>query len=158
FDDRRLARLWHDRGVRVALFAVVLCACYAPRYHVPADASGDAASSVDVAGGSDAIVDAVAATCTPVGHDEDGDGIDDACDPCPHDAAGGMADADGDGVGDACDPEPAIPRQKILFFDPFTSVRPEWDAGTDVSNGKLHLTNGIAFVHVPTGELRIVTG
>ncbi len=59
--------------------------------------------------------------CTAVGHDEDGDGVDDACDVCPH-ISGPQADVDGDGVGDACDPEPAVARQSIVLFDPFTSL------------------------------------
>lgn len=67
-----------------------------------------------------------ARACSPVGHDEDRDAIDDACDACPHVPDPEQADADGDGVGDACDPEPAVAHQRIAFFDPLTSVRPEW--------------------------------
>lgn len=58
-------------------------------------------------------------------HDEDGDSRGDVCDPCPH-LAGNSSDIDGDGVGDACDPEPLISRQRLTFFDPFTSQRSEW--------------------------------
>jgi hypothetical protein len=63
---------------------------------------------------------------TPAGHDEDGDGIDDACDGCPHVFDPDQLDGDGDHVGDACDPNPGIPGERIVFFDPFVSVRPEW--------------------------------
>jgi hypothetical protein len=67
--------------------------------------------------------------CIPVGHDEDGDGIDDACDGCPHIADPDQIDSDGDGVDDVCDPNPSSPRERIVFFDPFTSARPEWTVG-----------------------------
>jgi hypothetical protein len=66
-----------------------------------------------------------ARTCVPVGHDEDGDTVDDACDVCPH-LAGPQIDGDGDGVGDACDPNPTEPRDRIVFFDAYTTERPEW--------------------------------
>jgi thrombospondin type 3 repeat protein len=92
-----------------ALVVLVVAACG----RVDFDASTDA-RTVD------------ARPCTPVGHDEDGDGIDDACDVCPHVADPAQADSDGDGVGDVCDPQPAIPRDTIAFFDPFTGPRPEW--------------------------------
>lgn len=67
-------------------------------------------------------------------HDEDGDAIGDVCDPCPH-LAGTSADGDGDGdgVGDACDPQPTVGKQRIAFFDPFTSDRAEWSKGSGVS-------------------------
>jgi hypothetical protein len=74
----------------------------------------------DGGGGDDASV------CVPMGHDEDRDTVDDACDVCPHLADPGQQDVDGDRVGDACDPEPSIARQRIAYFDPFTSARPEW--------------------------------
>src|SRR5258706_9480027 len=64
-----------------------------------------------------------------IGHDEDQDGIDDACDNCPHRANVAQDDGDGDGVGDVCDPDPSSPRERIAFFDPFTSLRPEWTFG-----------------------------
>ena len=62
----------------------------------------------------------------PVGHDEDGDGVDDACDGCPHMSDPEQIDSDGDGVDDVCDPNPMTPGDAIAFFDPFTSIRPEW--------------------------------
>jgi hypothetical protein len=73
--------------------------------------------------------DAGARACVAVGHDDDGDGVDDACDFCPH-IVDDQADSDGDGVGDACDPEPTSARERIAFFDPFTTVRPEWRFST----------------------------
>lgn len=66
------------------------------------------------------------AACLEVGHDEDLDGVDDACDLCPQ-LAGNQDDRDGDRVGDGCDPHPDDPIDKIAFFDPFTSQRPEWE-------------------------------
>lgn len=66
-----------------------------------------------------------ARVCTSFQHDEDGDGIDDSCDVCPHLADPVQDDGDVDGVGDACDPEPTLPRQAIMFFEPFIN-RDQW--------------------------------
>jgi hypothetical protein len=94
-------------------------------------------------------------------HDEDVDALGDACDPCPH-LAGSGADADGDGVGDACDPAPSIAKQRLRFFDPFTSDKQEWDHSGGVTRvGETLRTSGTsagsAFTRlsVATGELRI---
>lgn len=98
-----------------------------------ADAPIDGSTSFDTDG--DGVVDD-ADNCPLVPnadqHDEDGDAIGDVCDPCPH-LAGSAADSDGDGVGDACDPQPAIAKQRISFFDPFTSDRSEWMQKDDLS-------------------------
>jgi hypothetical protein len=83
-----------------------------------------------------------ATPCEPDGHDEDGDRIDDACDVCPHVADSAQLDGDGDGVGDACDPDPAIPRQRLELFDPFTALAAEWtvlDGDEVVANDQLVL-------------------
>ena len=98
-------------------------------------------------GDSDVILSCPRAT----GHDEDGDGIDDGCDVCPH-LADTQLDSDGDQVGDACDPNPSTPSERIAFFDPFTSQRPEWTSigsispiytgdaiSQDLSNGRMAL-------------------
>lgn len=97
-------------------------------------------------------------------HDEDGDQLGDVCDPCPH-LAGTAADLDGDGVGDACDPQPALAKQQIVFFDPFTSDRPEWNPGPGTTRVgetlRIQSSAGsfaISRLVVATGELRIVTG
>lgn len=64
-----------------------------------------------------------ATPCMPAGtHDEDLDGIVDSCDVCPHLSDAAQPDRDGDRVGDGCDPEPEQPRQRIVVFDPFTSL------------------------------------
>lgn len=112
--------------------------------------------SFDAQGTSDGATGDVARDtgtgCTgAVGHDEDGDGVDDACDVCPH-LADNQSDADGDRVGDACDPEPANPRQKIVFFDPFVSLA-GWTAVTNESIDNdaalLRASTGIRAVHRP---------
>ena len=95
-----------------------------------------------------------------VGHDEDRDGIDDACDGCPHVADPTQRDDDGDTVGNACDPNPTIPRERIAFFDPFTTMRDEWEffltpveftgdaISQDLSNGTIYAQNRIAPLQV----------
>lgn len=114
---------------------------------VPGDVPGIDAGMVDAAPPADTVdappgdsdgdgttddVDNCPADANADQHDEDGDAIGDVCDPCPH-LAGSAADSDGDGVGDACDPQPAIAKQRISFFDPFTSDRPEWMQKDDLS-------------------------
>jgi hypothetical protein len=44
---------------------------------------------------------------------------------------------DGDGVGDACDPEPSMARQRIVLFDPFTSLSPGWS----IEDGREQVVN-----------------
>jgi hypothetical protein len=94
-------------------------------------------------------------------HDEDGDTIGDVCDPCPH-LAGDAADSDGDGVGDACDPQPAIAKQRIKFFDPFTTTLPEWSPSSNVTRVgdtlRVNATGGYAgsVLSVANGETRII--
>jgi hypothetical protein len=113
---------------------------------------------------ADGILDNVD-NCSAAGnadqHDEDGDAIGDVCDPCPH-LVGTAADADADGVGDACDPQPAIGKQTIKFFDPFTTNKLEWQHGTGVTRVTDQLRamapTGFTRLNIATGELRIVTG
>ena len=94
-------------------------------------------------------------------HDEDSDAVGDVCDPCPHIV--GSADADGDGVGDACDPQPAVAKQRIKFFDPFTSDLPEWTTKTNASRVgetlRLSATGYAgAILSVGNGETRLAMG
>jgi hypothetical protein len=95
-------------------------------------------------------------------HDEDVDLIGDVCDPCPH-LAGNAADQDGDGVGDICDPQMAIAKQRILFFDPFTTTRSQWtyNNGTSRVGETLKIygnSTADAQLLVPNGEVRIEAG
>ncbi len=113
---RPLVRYW---GVPRLMFALValLAACGRVGFEDgEAPAAGDGTPPVD------------APVCATLVHDEDGDGVDDVCDVCPHLADGGQADGDGDRVGDACDPEPTVARQRIVLFDPFTSLAAGWVA------------------------------
>lgn len=94
-------------------------------------------------------------------HDEDGDHIGDVCDPCPH-IAGDAADGDGDGVGDACDPQPTIAKQRLRFFDPFTSDLPEWhhDPGVARTGETLRANafpDAYTYLAIANGETRIAT-
>lgn len=96
-------------------------------------------------------------------HDEDGDAIGDVCDPCPH-LAGTDADADGDGVGDACDPQPSIAKQRIRFFDPFTSNLPEWTHASGITRAgdtlRINAGNSGAAskLSIPNAETRFYVG
>jgi hypothetical protein len=98
--------------------------------------------------------------CTAVGHDEDNDGVDDACDVCPH-IPGPQADLDGDGVGDACDPEPAIGRQSIVLFDPFTSLA-NWtsmgatQAGDDAILDAINGSRELVRPYTPNNDLFMI--
>lgn len=120
----------------------------------PGDQDGD---------GIDDATDNCPAHANPDQHDEDGDAIGDVCDPCPH-VAGTAADSDGDGVGDACDPQPNIAKQRIRFFDPFTSARPEWSLSASASRVGETLridagsSGGSAQLFVPNGEARLHVG
>ena len=98
----------------------------------------------------------------PDQHDEDGDALGDVCDPCPH-LAGDALDSDGDGVGDACDPQPMVAKQKIKFFDPFTSTLPQWNYLQNTSllgeSMRLNATNQAqARLTVGNGETRVIMG
>jgi hypothetical protein len=88
-------------------------------------------------------------------HDEDGDGRGDVCDLCPHVPEVQVQDADGDRVGDLCDPNTGV-QNRIAFFDPFTSDRPEWTlVGAWVrANDKLSIDAGQdhAILDVPIGH------
>lgn len=109
----------YDDGMRVGAIALVLgvgCGRFGFGLHSGDGGDGD--------GDDDALRDAK--ICVPVHHDEDGDGIDDACDGCPHIVDPEQLDTDGDGVDDLCDPNPSQAIDRIEFFDPFTTSRPEW--------------------------------
>jgi hypothetical protein len=126
--------------VRLVACGVVLLAGACGRWSFDDVTRDDATSGGDDASDDDAN-QADAFVCTALGtHDEDADGVRDPCDVCPHMADANQADSDGDRVGDACDPEPAIARQQILLFDPFTSLDAAWsNSGATVSNDELVL-------------------
>jgi len=180
---------WYAGRVRRAWIAVVACgACYSPTIasdvpcesacpepqvcidhvcrapgYLPPDAAGDApvdGSSAD-SDGDDVpdSVDSCPSLANPDQHDEDADTIGDVCDPCPH-LAGTALDSDADGVGDACDPQPTIAKQRLKFFDPFTSALPQWEPtnGLAVVGDQLRITgSAVTRLAVTNGELRIIT-
>lgn len=123
------------------------------------DAPADV-SSVDSDG--DDVPDSVddcPSVANPDQHDEDADAIGDVCDPCPH-LAGTALDSDADGVGDACDPQPTSAKQRLRFFDPFTSALPPWDpaSGLAVVGDQMRITGSAdTRLAVMTGETRIIT-
>ncbi len=60
-------------------------------------------------------------------HDEDEDATGDVCDNCPHMANEGQSDAaDGDGVGDICDPNRRPGGDRLLLFEPFSTLGSRW--------------------------------
>jgi hypothetical protein len=139
---------------------------------VPTHDSGPVDAPIDMIDGppgdadADGVVDAsdnCPGKANPDQHDEDADAIGDVCDPCPH-LSGTAIDGDGDGVGDACDPQPSVAKQRIKFFDPFTSDRPEWVNGSDVSRvgESLRIMDFTGYagtvLMVANGETRVVAG
>ncbi|MBA3542018.1 MAG: hypothetical protein H0T79_20550 [Deltaproteobacteria bacterium] len=140
------------------------------RFGFEARPNGDDGGDPDAgADAPDALADARpdARPCTTNVHDEDLDGVDDACDVCPHLVDPAQLDGDADGVGDACDPEPALGRQRIVVFDPFTSIDPAWTAisevvvdGDELLLGTIGQDLGgiLSRPLVPTHDLFIVAG
>ena len=182
-------RRWYAGRVRRAWFAIVACgACYSPTIasdvpcesecpepqvcvdhvcrapdYMPPDAPVDVSSGDSLADsdGDDVpdFVDDCPALANPNQHDEDADTIGDVCDPCPH-LAGTALDSDADGVGDACDPQPTIAKQRLTFFDPFTSALPPWDptSGLAVVGDQMRISGSAATrLALTNGELRIIT-
>ena len=130
-----------------AVVASVLAACGRIGFDDPSPAGGDA--------GLDGRSDAGLAVCpgsSTLVYDEDGDLIGNPCDVCPHVADPGQADGDGDRVGDACDPEPAVGRQRIVFFDGFDGAVEGWAFPVAIAGGQLVL-DGLSgsVVSRPTG-------
>lgn len=145
---------WHTGSVRWVAIVALASGCGRFGFDGTADATAIDGTPPD------------ARVCIPVGHDEDADGLDDACDVCPHLPDTAQPDADGDGVGDACDPEPANGRQRIVLFDPMTTLGANgWTTNAQVAAGTDEIviampggTGAYFRSHVPGNDTFVIGG